>query len=79
MRWFDVIKFARQAEAIRQYAKDHEIKLVRVFREEAVSGTKDLKDRPAFLELMTALYSNGVKLILVERLDRLARDLLSPA
>ena len=32
--------------------------------------------RPAFVEMMTALHSNGTKLVLVERLDRLARDLM---
>jgi DNA invertase Pin-like site-specific DNA recombinase len=47
-----------------------------VFREEGVSGTKELDNRPALLELMTALHSNGVKLVMVEKLDRLARDLM---
>ena len=45
-------------------------------REEGVSGTKDLENRPALMDLMTALHSNGVKLVLVEKLDRLARDLM---
>jgi DNA invertase Pin-like site-specific DNA recombinase len=68
--------FTRQLEAIRRYAAEHEIKIVRVYREEGVSGTKDLENRPAFVELMTALHSNGTKLVLVEKLDRLARDLM---
>ena len=68
--------FTRQLEAIKAYAKTHDIKPVRVFRDEGVSGTKDLENRPALLELMTALHSNGVKLVLVEKLDRLARDLM---
>jgi DNA invertase Pin-like site-specific DNA recombinase len=68
--------FTRQLAAIRQYAAAHDIKILRVFREEGVSGTKDLENRPALLELMTALHSNGVKLVLVEKLDRLARDLM---
>jgi DNA invertase Pin-like site-specific DNA recombinase len=68
--------FTRQLQAIKQYASAHEIKIVRTFREEGVSGTKDLENRPALLELMTALHSNGVKLVLVEKLDRLARDLM---
>jgi DNA invertase Pin-like site-specific DNA recombinase len=33
-------------------------------------------DRPAFAEMMTALHSNGVRAILIEKLDRLARDLM---
>src|SRR5579862_2304378 len=68
--------FTRQLEAIRQYAKANDIRIVRVFREEGVSGTKELENRPAFVEMMTALHSNGTKLVLVERLDRLARDLM---
>ena len=68
--------FTRQLEAIRRYAKEHDIRIVRVFREEGVSGTKDLANRPAFVEMMTALHANGVQLVLVEKLDRLARDLM---
>ena len=33
-------------------------------------------DRPAWSALMTALHSNGVRTVIVERLDRLARDLM---
>jgi len=68
--------FTRQLATIRQYAAAHDIRVLRVFREEGVSGTKDLENRPALLELMTALHSNGAKLVLVEKLDRLARDLM---
>jgi len=66
----------RQLEAIRTYAAQHDIRLVKIFREMGVSGSKDLENRPAFVEMMTALHSNGVKLVLVEKLDRLARDLM---
>jgi len=41
-----------------------------------VSGTTDWEDRPAFAEMMTALMSNGTHAIVVERLDRVARDLM---
>jgi DNA invertase Pin-like site-specific DNA recombinase len=68
--------FPRQLAAIKAYATSSQIKVVRVFREEGVSGTKELENRPALVELMTALHSNGVKLVLVEKLDRLARDLM---
>lgn len=68
--------FARQQEAIKKYAANHDIKIVRTFRDEGVSGTKDLADRPALSALLTALYSNGTRLVLVEKLDRLARDLM---
>jgi DNA invertase Pin-like site-specific DNA recombinase len=49
---------------------------VRVFREQGVSGTTDLENRPALMELLEALAANGVKLVLIEKLDRLARDLM---
>lgn len=68
--------FPRQLEAIRAYAKEHDIRIVKVFREEGVSGAKDLENRPAFVEMMVALHGNGVKLVLIEKLDRLARDLM---
>ena len=68
--------FPRQLKAIREHAAAHSIKLVKVFREAGVSGTKDLENRPALSEMMQGLHGNGVKLVLVERLDRLARDLM---
>ena len=68
--------FPRQEAALRSYAKSHDIKLVRLFEEKGVSGTKEITDRPAFVAMMEALHSNGVKLVLVESLGRLARDLM---
>lgn len=68
--------FPRQLAAIKGYAAEHDIRIVKVFRDEGVSGTRDLDDRPALSDLMVALHGNGVKLVLVERLDRLARDLM---
>ncbi len=66
--------FVRQLEAIKKYTKEHGIRIVRVFREAGISGTKDLGDRPAFVEMMTSLHADGVQLVLIEKLDRLARD-----
>ena len=68
--------FPRQIKAIREYAKAHDIRIAKIYREEGVSGTKDMENRPALLEMMRALHSNGTNLILVEKLDRLARDLM---
>lgn len=68
--------FPRQLAAIRKYAKDHDIRIVRVFEERGVSGTNELADRPAFVEMMTALHADGVNLVLIEALHRLARDLM---
>lgn len=66
--------FPRQLKAIQEYASRSDHKIVKVFREEGVSGT--LENRPELLQLMATLYSNGVKLVLIEKLDRLARDLM---
>jgi DNA invertase Pin-like site-specific DNA recombinase len=68
--------FTRQLAAIKKYAAANDIKIVRVFKEEGVSGAKDLENRPALQEMNEALHSNGTKLVLVEKLDRLARDLM---
>src|SRR5580700_10407142 len=68
--------FPRQLKAIREYAMAHDIKIVKVYREEGVSGTTESADRPAWSELMTALHSNGVRIVIIEKLDRLARDLM---
>lgn len=62
--------------AIRKYAASNDVKIVKVFREEAISGKNELENRPALIELFEALAANGTKLVLIEKLDRLARDLM---
>jgi DNA invertase Pin-like site-specific DNA recombinase len=68
--------FPRQLAAIKGYAQSQGIKLVRAFREEGISGATDLENRPALLELLEALAANGTRLVLIEKLDRLARNLM---
>jgi DNA invertase Pin-like site-specific DNA recombinase len=68
--------FTRQLKAIKEYAAAHDMRIVDVYREKGVSGAKESADRPAWSELMTALHSNGVRVVIVEKLDRLARDLM---
>jgi len=68
--------FTRRSKAIREYSAAHGLRLVSVFREEGVSGSVENMDRPAWRELMAMLHSNGVRTILIEKLDRLARDLM---
>jgi DNA invertase Pin-like site-specific DNA recombinase len=46
------------------------------YRDAGVSGTRDLDDREGLGELIQHIRSNGVRLVLVGRADRLARDLL---
>jgi DNA invertase Pin-like site-specific DNA recombinase len=68
--------FPRPEKAIRDYAARNGLKVAKIFREKGVTGTKETMDRPAWAEMMTALHSNGVKTILIERLDRLSRLLI---
>jgi DNA invertase Pin-like site-specific DNA recombinase len=68
--------FPRQALAVQTYAKANRLQIAETFREEGISGKNDLEHRPALQELLEALHSNGTRLVLVERLDRLARDLM---
>jgi len=66
----------RQETDIREYADTHGYEIVRIFREEGVSGTE--ADRPELARLMLRLEENGhgIKTVLIERIDRLARDLM---
>lgn len=64
-----------QEKAVRAYARHWGLKLVEVFREEGVSGTVPITERPALmgaLELMTACKAD---VLVIPNLDRLAREL----
>ncbi len=68
--------FPRLLGAIEQYAASNMLKVKKVFREEGISGTKELENRPALQELLAAIESADVKVVIIEKLDRLARDLM---
>lgn len=68
--------FPRQAEACQRYARASGLEIVDTFRDEGVSGTKELDERRGLATLLDRIDSNGVRLVLVERADRLARDLM---
>ena len=67
--------FPRQEKAIKKYAKANKIEIIKVFKD-GISGTKE--DRPALADLFVDLEENGhgVKTVIIERVDRLARDLM---
>jgi DNA invertase Pin-like site-specific DNA recombinase len=65
--------FERQLEAIQGYAKGHGYEVVGVYQEEGVSGTQG-EERPAFQEMIAEILRNGVRVVIVESLDRLARE-----
>jgi DNA invertase Pin-like site-specific DNA recombinase len=68
--------FERQLRAIKAYAAAHGIRIVQVFEERGVSGKTDLENRPALMAMLEALAANGTRMVLIEKLDRLARDLM---
>ena len=68
--------FPRQLAAVRAFALANDLRLIRIFREEGIAGTAESFERPAFAEMLSSLYSDGVRTVIVERLDRLARDLM---
>lgn len=79
--------FPRQLAAIRNFIKPAwvnmenpyqlSLHLVKTFKEEGVSGATELENRPALSELIAALSENkDIEVVIVEKLDRLARDLM---
>jgi DNA invertase Pin-like site-specific DNA recombinase len=66
--------FERQEECIKTFAEKANYEVVRIFREEAVSGTKGEADRPAFQEMISEILRDGVRTVIIEGMDRLARE-----
>lgn len=65
--------FDRQLDQIKEYCRKNRYTLEGIF-EEQVSGTGDDSDRPKWQEMVASAIENEVKTILVESLDRLARE-----
>lgn len=68
--------FPRQLAACEDYARRNDLVIVKTFQDEGVSGKNELDNRPALRELLEELMADGVKVVIVEKLDRLARDLI---
>jgi DNA invertase Pin-like site-specific DNA recombinase len=66
--------FDRQKEQIINFADQAGIAVAKFYEEQGISGTKGEEDRPTFQEMLTAILSNGVRTVIIERLDRLARE-----
>ena len=64
----------RQLEGIQSFTKAKGYEIIKVFKEEAVSGTMDEHHRPAFKEMIAEILRNGIDTIIIESLDRLARE-----
>jgi len=65
--------FERQLATIEKYCKQARYKIEKVF-EEQVSGTKDEAERPIFYSMIGEIMANHCKTVVVESLDRLARE-----
>jgi DNA invertase Pin-like site-specific DNA recombinase len=68
--------FTRQLGKIQAYAAANGLELLEVYREKAVPGKTEWESRPAWVEMLDRIVHNGVRTILIEKLDRLARDIL---
>ncbi len=65
--------FDRQIETIQAFCEMNGYEIQHVFQEQ-VSGTKGETDRPEFSAMVEAILKNGIDTIVVESLDRLARE-----
>ena len=65
----------RQRDAIKRHAAANGLTLARVFEERGVAGDTESLDRPAWVAMLAEILANEVRVIIIERLDRLARDL----
>jgi DNA invertase Pin-like site-specific DNA recombinase len=60
--------FRRQEAEIQAFAQANGYEVVHVYREEGISGTAGEADRPAFQEMVSAIYAM-VRTVIVEGLD----------
>jgi DNA invertase Pin-like site-specific DNA recombinase len=65
-----------QEHTCRAWARQHGHQVLAVFRDEGVSGTKELEHRLGLAEALAAVKDGRAGAIVVYRLDRLARDLV---
>jgi DNA invertase Pin-like site-specific DNA recombinase len=65
----------RQELAIRRYASEHGIELVKVYFEQGVCGEVETMERPAFMAMIGDL--GDIRTVIVEKLDRLSRHLIT--
>ena len=65
-----------QEKALKEYAKKNNIELLQIFKDEGISGSKELENRPGLAELFNFIETEkDIKGVLIFKLDRLARDL----
>lgn len=65
-----------QEKEIIKYSKANNIELIKIIKDDGVSGSKEPTERPGWLEVAKELNENPlIKGVIIYRLDRLARDL----
>ncbi len=64
----------RQLEAITHFCRAHQIELVHVYEESHTGG--DLEGRTEFHKMREAMLANGVRMVICEKLDRIARSIM---
>ena len=65
-----------QEKALKRYVKEKDFELIKIFKDEGISGSSELENRPGLAELFNFIEDNkGIEGVLIFKLDRLARDL----
>jgi DNA invertase Pin-like site-specific DNA recombinase len=67
--------FDRQEKSIRSFVEKNGYELTAVYKEHGVSGTTNEQNRPAFQEMITDIIVQGTDTVIIEGMDRLAREL----
>ena len=67
--------YPRQREALQAYAAANGLQIVAEFKDH-ITGATDGEEREGWADLIEFLRSDGVSVVLIEKLDRLARDLM---
>lgn len=66
----------RQRASIEEFSSRNALRLHQFFSDLGVSGTIEGLDRPALVQMLDFMQEYGVSVLLVEKMDRLARDLM---
>lgn len=66
-----------QVKAIEDYARRNGIELVKVFRDDGITGASDPFKREEFIRMVEFCRNEGIRLILIYDLSRLGRSLIT--
>src|SRR5689334_17345093 len=66
--------FPRQKQVIREWAKANNVRIIKIFKD-VLPGKTPLEERPGMQAMLGALLADGIKLVVIEKLDRLSRKL----